>query len=473
MKFVSFNINGLRARPHQLEAIVEKHQPDVIGLQETKVHDDMFPLEEVAKLGYNVFYHGQKGHYGVALLTKETPIAVRRGFPGDDEEAQRRIIMAEIPSPLGNVTVINGYFPQGESRDHPIKFPAKAQFYQNLQNYLETELKRENPVLIMGDMNISPGDLDIGIGEENRKRWLRTGKCSFLPEEREWMERLMSWGLVDTFRHANPQTADRFSWFDYRSKGFDDNDHFSIIKFDIGNSTMNAERKFLLACLIFALVIYAIHAFGLFDLLTDLPHLQTLIRQSGLFGYSLYILLFIIATLFLLPGSILVIAGGIVFGPLLGTLLSLIAATLASSCSFLLARWLGRDLLLKYVGHSHTFQAIEKGIARNGIDFLILTRLIPLFPYNIQNYAYGLTTIAFWPYTLISALTTLPGIVIYTVMASDLANEGITLRFILQLCLAGLALFILVQLAKLYARHKHVDLSASRRSPLSHPKNEG
>lgn len=154
------------------------------------------------------------------------------------------------------------------------------------------------------------------------------------------------------------------------------------------------------------------------------------------------------------------IAGGIVFGPLLGTLLSLIAATLASSCSFLLARWLGRDLLLKYVGHSHTFQAIEKGIARNGIDFLILTRLIPLFPYNIQNYAYGLTTIAFWPYTLISALTTLPGIVIYTVMASDLANEGITLRFILQLCLAGLALFILVQLAKLYARHKHVDLSA-------------
>ncbi len=119
-----------------------------------------------------------------------------------------------------------------------------------------------------------------------------------------------------------------------------------------------------MACLIFALVIYAIHTFGLFDLLTDLPHLQTLIRQSGLFWViALYILLFIIATLFLLPGSILVIAGGIVFGPLLGTLLSLVAATLASSCSFLLARWLGRDLLLKYVGHSHTFQAIEKGIA--------------------------------------------------------------------------------------------------------------
>ncbi|WAH53174.1 exodeoxyribonuclease III [Pseudescherichia vulneris] len=223
MKFVSFNINGLRARPHQLAAIVEKHQPDVIGLQETKVHDDMFPLEEVAKLGYNVFYHGQKGHYGVALLTKETPVSVRRGFPGDDGEAQRRIIMAEIPSTLGNITVINGYFPQGESRDHPTKFPAKEKFYADLQSYLDNELQKDSPVLIMGDMNISPTDLDIGIGEESRKRWLRGGKCSFLPEEREWLGRLLAWGLVDTFRHANPETQDRYSWFDYRSKGFDDN----------------------------------------------------------------------------------------------------------------------------------------------------------------------------------------------------------------------------------------------------------
>ena len=223
MKFVSFNINGLRARPHQLEALVEQHQPDVIGLQETKVHDDMFPLEEVAKLGYNVFYHGQKGHYGVALMTKAQPVSVRRGFPGDDEEAQRRLIMAEIPSPAGDITVINGYFPQGESRDHPTKFPAKEKFYRDLQAYLEQSLHADKPVLIMGDMNISSTDFDIGIGEESRKRWLRSGKCSFLPEEREWMDRLLQWGLVDTFRAQHPAVNDRFSWFDYRSRGFDDN----------------------------------------------------------------------------------------------------------------------------------------------------------------------------------------------------------------------------------------------------------
>lgn len=223
MKFVSFNINGLRARPHQLAAIIDKHQPDVIGLQETKVHDDVFPLEELAPLGYHLFYHGQKGHYGVALLTKTQPLEVRKGFPTDEEDAQRRIIMADFATPQGTLTVINGYFPQGESRDHPVKFPAKTRFYQDLQDYLESRLTPDSPVLIMGDMNISPSDYDIGIGEESRKRWLRTGKCSFLPEERAWMDRLLGWGLVDTYRHANPQRNDQFSWFDYRSRGFDEN----------------------------------------------------------------------------------------------------------------------------------------------------------------------------------------------------------------------------------------------------------
>ena len=223
MKFISFNINGLRARPHQLEAIIEKYQPDVIGLQEIKVADEDFPYTITDNLGYHVFHHGQKGHYGVALLTKQEPKAVRRGFPTDNEDAQKRIIMADLETQFGLLTVINGYFPQGESRSHETKFPAKEKFYADLQRYLEQDHDKANPVLIMGDMNISPTDLDIGIGDENRKRWLRTGKCSFLPEEREWYQRLYDYGLEDTFRKLNPTANDKFSWFDYRSKGFDDN----------------------------------------------------------------------------------------------------------------------------------------------------------------------------------------------------------------------------------------------------------
>lgn len=224
MKAVSFNINSIRSRPHQLQAIVEKYAPDFIGLQETKVNDPDFPLAAVEALGYHVAFHGQKTHYGVALLSKHPFKSVIKGFPEDSEEAQRRFIGGTFVSPLGGeITVLNGYFPQGESRDHPLKFPAKQKYYTDLFAYLSSAHNPENQILVMGDMNISHQDCDIGIGEDNRKRWLRTGKCSFLPEEREWLAQLMSWGLKDTFRELMPDNHDLFSWFDYRSRGFEDN----------------------------------------------------------------------------------------------------------------------------------------------------------------------------------------------------------------------------------------------------------
>ena len=77
-------------------------------------------------------------------------------------------------------------------------------------------------MIVMGDLNISPEDTDIGIGDANAKRWLRTGKCSFLPEERAWYQDLLAWGLKDTYRKLYPVSNELFSWFDYRSKGFDD-----------------------------------------------------------------------------------------------------------------------------------------------------------------------------------------------------------------------------------------------------------
>ena len=120
MKIISFNINGLRARPHQLAALVEQHQPDFIGLQEIKVHDEEFPLADVQALGYHVYHFGQKGHYGVAVLSKTPAEQMLYGFPSDGPEAQRRMLIGRWTLPNGQVfTLLNGYFPQGESRDHP------------------------------------------------------------------------------------------------------------------------------------------------------------------------------------------------------------------------------------------------------------------------------------------------------------------------------------------------------------------
>jgi exodeoxyribonuclease-3 len=222
VKIVSFNTNGIRARAHQLSQLKAAYDPDVIGIQETKVQDADFPVGIVEELDYTAVFHGQKTHYGVALLSKTEPSRVVKGFPKDHEDAQRRIIVGEYQSPKGEAfTVLNGYFPQGESRDHEVKFPAKRKFYADLLDYLNAHHNPTEPLMVIGDMNVAPLDEDIGIGADNAKRWLKTGKCSFLPEEREWLQALQEWGLHDSYRTLKPEVDDCFSWFDYRSRGFE------------------------------------------------------------------------------------------------------------------------------------------------------------------------------------------------------------------------------------------------------------
>ena len=219
-RIISFNVNGLRSRLHQLQAVIDQHSPAIIGLQETKVSDQEFPIEAINDMGYQVVYHGQKGHYGVALLSKNPALSVTRGYASDDEEAQRRMIHGEYSINGQTVHVINGYFPQGEGRAHPTKFPAKEKFYADLLDYLQNNFSNEDLVLVMGDMNVAPADIDVGIKPENAKRWIKTGKCAFLPEERQWLQNLKDWGLQDSFRVMNNED-NSYSWFDYRSRGFE------------------------------------------------------------------------------------------------------------------------------------------------------------------------------------------------------------------------------------------------------------
>jgi len=222
MLVVSFNVNSVRLRLHQIEAVIKQYQPDVIALQETKVSDPDFPLADINALGYDVEFHGQKTHYGVATMMRVDYQSCTKGFPTDDDDAQKRIITTEITTDQGHpVTVINGYFPQGENRSHELKFPAKEKFYRDLSDFLSKQHDPAQHLVVVGDFNVAPVDRDIGIGPDNAKRWLRSGSTSFLPEEREWMQALQDWGLVDTYRQKYPEVDDLYSWFDYRSKGFD------------------------------------------------------------------------------------------------------------------------------------------------------------------------------------------------------------------------------------------------------------
>lgn len=221
MKIVSFNTNSIRIRLHQIQALIDAHDPDVIGIQETKVIDDDFPHDAITEMGYHSACYGQKTHYGVAMLSKQPMSNIKKGFDNDDDNAQRRIIMATVVSGKGqNVTIMNGYFPQGENREHPIKYPAKKKFYADLMAHLNKHHTPTDHIALIGDFNVAPSDNDIGIGVDNMKRWLRQGTTCFLPEEREWFTELLNWGFDDSFRIKYPEQSDLFSWFDYRSKGF-------------------------------------------------------------------------------------------------------------------------------------------------------------------------------------------------------------------------------------------------------------
>ena len=142
MRIVCFNVNGIRARLHQIEQIATSHNPEVIAIQESKVVDEDFPFDAIAELGYpHAYAYGQKTHYGVALLSRRPLTDVQYGFPWRPEDQQRRFISGRLTVGRKQLLVINGYYPQGESRDHPVKFPAKAEFYGDLLRYLQDHHK--------------------------------------------------------------------------------------------------------------------------------------------------------------------------------------------------------------------------------------------------------------------------------------------------------------------------------------------
>ena len=237
MKIVSFNMNSIRARPHQLVHLRDTLDPDIIGIQETKVNDPEFPIDVIKEIGYHPEYWGQKGHYGVAILSKKKPIEIQKGFIKDTNKDQKRFIQAKFKWGKESITIMNGYFPQGENRSHETKFPKKIKYYSDLKKHIKKTQKTEENIIVMGDFNVAPSPLDIGIGEINAKRWLKEGKTAFLPEEIDMWNSIQKLGFIDSWREQNPDEDSIYSWFDYRSRMFDDEpkrglriDHIMISK---------------------------------------------------------------------------------------------------------------------------------------------------------------------------------------------------------------------------------------------------
>lgn len=213
MKIATWNVNSIRARQERLLAWLETAQPDVVCLQELKCVDAEFPASLLEAAGYRSASHGQKTYNGVAILAK-APLEVedvRRGFSDGVDDSHARFISAQV----GRVRVVCVYAPNGQAVDSPA-YQYKLEWYGRLRRYLDTHHRPDEPLVLCGDFNVAPTDLDV----HDPKAWEGQTLCT--DKERSALEQVKDFGLRDTFRQQHPDLV-KFSWWDYRMLAFPKN----------------------------------------------------------------------------------------------------------------------------------------------------------------------------------------------------------------------------------------------------------
>jgi uncharacterized membrane protein YdjX (TVP38/TMEM64 family) len=148
------------------------------------------------------------------------------------------------------------------------------------------------------------------------------------------------------------------------------------------------------------------------------------VHEQGAVGMVWFALVYSVATVFMLPGSLLTLAGGAAFGLLPGFVTVLLGATLGAALAFLVSRHLARRNVEGWIESKRSFAAVDRAVAEEGWKIVFLTRLSPVFPFNFQNYAYGLTRISFWHYTLASLIGMIPGTFMYVYLGT-LGKSGL------------------------------------------------
>ncbi|MCF7822236.1 MAG: exodeoxyribonuclease III [Mariprofundaceae bacterium] len=207
MRIVTWNVNSLNVRlPHVLN-FLSKEQPDILALQETKVPDEKFPRAEIEAAGYHLIYSGQKTYNGVAILSKQQATDITTGIP-DLDDPQRRLLAVTIDG----VRIVNIYIPNGQEVGSE-KYDYKFRWLSALRDYLKTELAQHERLIMLGDYNIAPADIDI----YNPKRW--RGKIMCSEPEREMFRSFLELGLTDSVRQLYPDEP-MHSWWDYRLNAY-------------------------------------------------------------------------------------------------------------------------------------------------------------------------------------------------------------------------------------------------------------
>ncbi len=188
----------------------------------------------------------------------------------------------------------------------------------------------------------------------------------------------------------------------------------------------------------------------------DLPHLRKAVRAAGAWGPLLCILLNALFTVLSLPTTLVCIVVGLLFGVGRGLPICLAGLTLGMAASFLIARYLARGWLQRRIGHTRLFARLEESMRREGWKIVVFTRLLPVNPFSVLNYAYGLTNIPFWRYLLASAVGIIPNILalLWTVKAAGKLARGQMDWRVLLILFAGAGLFAVLAWLPKYLRRK-------------------
>ncbi|WP_075292899.1 exodeoxyribonuclease III [Pararhizobium arenae] len=209
MKIATYNVNGVNGRLDVLLRWLAEASPDIVCLQELKAPDNKFPIQAIEQAGYGAVWHGQKSWNGVAILSKGgEPLLTRKGLPGDFEASQSRYIEAAV----AGMVIGCLYLPNGNPYPGP-KFEYKLEWFNRLTDYAAELLELEVPVVLAGDFNVMPTELDVYKPE----RW--TDDALFRIEVREAYWRLVSQGWTDALRELHP--GERiYTFWDYFRNAF-------------------------------------------------------------------------------------------------------------------------------------------------------------------------------------------------------------------------------------------------------------
>jgi len=226
-KLISWNVNGIRAiLKKDFWNTIHNLNPDVLALQETKADDSIMQTELLSHSEYQTYWHSnqlKKGYSGVATLSKLPVIKHSRGFGVEKFDLEGRVVETKF----ADFTLLNIYFPNGGQGPHRVDY--KLEFYECCLQYMESLRAAGERIVVCGDYNTAHQEIDLHDPKGNQNT------SGFLPCERAWLDKLIEFNYIDTFRFLHPETKDMYSWWDMRTRSRERNrgwriDYFFIPK---------------------------------------------------------------------------------------------------------------------------------------------------------------------------------------------------------------------------------------------------